>query len=60
MAGIGRFLKNTWIELKRVHWPSRRELTSYTITVVITVAFLTVFFALLDYVISELLYLVTG
>ncbi|WP_085520813.1 preprotein translocase subunit SecE [Tuberibacillus sp. Marseille-P3662] len=63
MAGIvkkaGRFFQNAWIELKRVRWPNRRELTSYTVTVVLTVVFVSVFFALIDLGTSQVLELIT-
>ncbi|HPZ22234.1 MAG: preprotein translocase subunit SecE [Bacillota bacterium] len=32
------FLKNVRRELKKVHWPNRRELTTYTAIVLISVA----------------------
>lgn len=54
-----RFFQNVIKEMKRVTWPTRRQLVSYTITVIITVTFITVFFALLDLGISELLRLIT-
>lgn len=52
MAGIaqktGRFFTNVVRELKRVSWPTRKELTKYTITVLTTVIFIVIFFALID------------
>ncbi|WP_221569204.1 MULTISPECIES: preprotein translocase subunit SecE [Bacillaceae] len=52
MAGIaqktGRFFTNVVRELKRVSWPNRKELTKYTITVLTTVIFIVIFFALID------------
>jgi len=41
--------------MKKVSWPNGRELTSYTITVISTVAFVAVFFALIDLGITQLL-----
>jgi len=52
------FFADSWSELKKVRWPNRKELTSYTIVVIITVVFVTVYFALLDLGISEILRLV--
>lgn len=54
------FFADSWTELKKVRWPNRKELTSYTIVVLVTVTFVTVYFALLDYGISELLRLLFG
>ncbi|SDK58493.1 preprotein translocase subunit SecE [Sediminibacillus albus] len=49
------FFKNVSREMKKVSWPKGRELTSYTITVVSTVAFVAVFFAIIDLGITEIL-----
>jgi len=48
------FFSDSWFELKKVRWPNRKELTSYTIVVVVTVAFITVYFSILDLGISKL------
>ncbi|HEX6922664.1 MAG TPA: preprotein translocase subunit SecE [Bacillales bacterium] len=53
-----RFIQNVIKELKRVSWPTRRQLVSYTITVLITVVFIAVFFALLDLGISKLIQMI--
>lgn len=50
-----KFLKNVSREMKKVSWPKRRELTSYTITVIATVSFVAVFFAIIDFGISQAL-----
>ncbi len=49
------FFADSWSELKKVKWPNRKELTTYTLVVLVTVTFVTVYFALLDFGISELL-----
>jgi preprotein translocase subunit SecE len=53
------FFNDSWTELKKVKWPNRKELTSYTIVVVCTVIFVTIYFAILDLGISELVRLVS-
>lgn len=50
-----KFFKNVTREMKKVTWPKGRELTSYTITVIATVAFVAVFFALVDLGITQIL-----
>lgn len=52
------FFADSWAELKKVKWPSRKELVSYTIVVISTVIFVTIYFALLDLGISEVLRLI--
>jgi preprotein translocase subunit SecE len=52
------FFADSWSELRKVKWPSRKELISYSIVVIITVTFITLYFAILDLGISELLRLI--
>jgi preprotein translocase subunit SecE len=52
------FFADSWAELKKVKWPNRKELISYTLVVLFTVAFVTVYFYVLDLGISELLRLI--
>lgn len=47
------FFVDSWSELKKVRWPNRKELISYTIVVLVTVTFVTLYFALLDWIISS-------
>ncbi|PRO64623.1 preprotein translocase subunit SecE [Alkalicoccus urumqiensis] len=54
------FLKEVTTEMKRVTWPTGKELRKYTGVVVATVAFMAVFFAASDFVISSLLQLITN
>ncbi|MFB5663039.1 preprotein translocase subunit SecE [Alteribacillus sp. HJP-4] len=49
-----RFLRDVNKEMKRVTWPTRKELTKYTIVVIITIIFFIIFFALIDSGLSEL------
>nr|WP_241432851.1 preprotein translocase subunit SecE [Listeria fleischmannii] len=44
--------------MRKVTWPTRKELTSYTVTVVITVILFAVFFMLLDFGIEQLIQLI--
>jgi len=53
------FFGDAWSELRKVKWPSRKEIVSYTLVVIGTVAFVTVYFYILDLGISELIRLVT-
>ncbi|MEJ8778704.1 preprotein translocase subunit SecE [Pseudogracilibacillus sp. ICA-222130] len=49
------FLKNVSREMKKVTWPKGPELVSYTITVIVTVAFVALFFAVIDLGITQIL-----
>jgi len=52
------FFGDSWGELKKVRWPSRKELVSYTVVVIVTVLLITVYFWGLDIGISSLVELV--
>ncbi|NLJ87054.1 MAG: preprotein translocase subunit SecE [Firmicutes bacterium] len=54
---IGRFLKEVRAELRKVVWPNRKELTTYTIVVIVTVAIVSVFISIVDIGFGQLLYL---
>ena len=55
MQGIGSFFREVGREMRKVSWPKRKELTSYTVTVLSTVVFFTLFFAVIDLGISILI-----
>lgn len=50
-----KFLKSVVDEMKQVTWPTGKELTKYISTVVVTVFLFSVFFAVVDFGVSELL-----
>lgn len=52
------FLTDSFAELKKVRWPSRKELTSYTLVVFITIVAVTIYFWVLDIGISALVELI--
>jgi len=52
------FFSDSWSELKKVKWPTRKELTTYTLVVMFTVVFVTIYFWVLDLGISGLLRLI--
>jgi len=57
---IQRFLKGTLNELKKVHWPNRRETAIYTLVVLVTVLFVGVLIWLFDSALSAILRLILG
>lgn len=60
IIGSVRFLRDGINELKRVRWPGRKELTSYTIVVITTVVFIAIYFTILDLGISRLVEFIVG
>lgn len=47
-AGIGEYFKGIKLEMKKVVWPTRKELGAYTMVVVFTCAFFALGFWLID------------
>ena len=52
-TSVRQFLKEVRLELKKVDWPSRRELVSYTVVVLATLIVTTLYVAGLDYAFSK-------
>ncbi len=55
---IGRYLREVRAELRKVVWPSRKELVTYTLVVLVTVGIAALFLGVVDIVVSELLTLI--
>ena len=53
-VGVFQFLREVRAELKRVHWPSRSEVASYSLVVLVAVTLLTLFVFLLDQMFGQL------
>ena len=51
-------VKDMWAELKKVTWPSRKDLIRQSTVVIVFVLILTVVVGLMDYVLSNLLRLI--
>lgn len=58
MQRLTKFFSEVGREMRKVSWPRRKELTRYTITVLSTVAFVAIFFAIIDSGISKLIRLI--
>lgn len=54
------FFADSWAELRKVRWPSRKELISYTIVVLVTVTFVTLYFYVIDLGLTKLIELFFG
>ncbi len=54
---IGRFLREVRAELKKVVWPNRKELSTYTVVVIVTVAIVAVFISLVGLGFGQILFL---
>jgi len=52
-VGIRQFISEVRTELKRVAWPSRREVTTFTLVTLITSGFVTLYTLVLDIGLKE-------
>ncbi|SFJ37467.1 preprotein translocase subunit SecE [Thermoflavimicrobium dichotomicum] len=59
VTGTTGFFRGSVQELKKVRWPSKKEMVSYTFVVLITCFLLTLFFFIIDLGIAELVKLIT-
>lgn len=55
---IGKFFKEVKNELKKVQWPNKKELTSYTSLVLVLVVSVAVFIFLIDQAFTGILNLI--
>lgn len=47
-ANIARPFKNMWHELRKVTWPTRKDLVNYTLIVIVFMVFMGIVIGLLD------------
>ena len=59
-ARMGLFYRQVVAELRKVIWPTRRELITYTTVVIFFVTALTIFVSILDWLFGKLVLFVFG
>ena len=59
-ARIGLFYRQVVSELTKVVWPTRNELTTYTLVVLVFVTFVIAVVSLLDLVLTKLVFWIFG
>jgi preprotein translocase subunit SecE len=55
-----QFVQEAWTELKKVHWPSRKETQAATVVVLLSVMFVALYLGLVDLVLSRLMQFLLG
>ena len=60
LARIGLFYRQVVSELRKVVWPTRKQLTTYTAVVLVFVTFIIAVVSLLDLVLTKIVFLVFG
>jgi len=56
VARAGQFLEECWTELKRVHFPTRKETQAATVVVILSVAVVGVYLGAVDFLLSTLIH----
>ncbi|KYG89927.1 preprotein translocase subunit SecE [Metasolibacillus sp. FSL H7-0170] len=54
MSKVTTFLQEVGAEMRKTSWPKSKELTKYTVVVIVTVIFFALYFSVVDLGISEL------
>lgn len=54
MKKLARFLDGVRKEMKRVRWPNRKELLTYSTVTIVFIATFCIFFGVLDIVLSSI------
>jgi preprotein translocase subunit SecE len=54
------FFQESWQELKKVHWPSRKETYAATLVVIVVVVLISVYLAMVDFVLTKAIQAVIG
>lgn len=57
---VSKYLREALDELKKVSWPTQSQVINQTIVVILITIFIAAFFALLDFVFSNLIRLLIG
>ncbi|WP_413364091.1 preprotein translocase subunit SecE [Lysinibacillus sp. 3P01SB] len=55
MSKITNFLSEVGSEMRKTSWPKSKELTKYTVVVIVTVIFAALYFTVVDLGVSEAL-----
>jgi preprotein translocase subunit SecE len=53
IARLSGFFQEAWQELKKVHWPSRKETYAATLVVIVVVVLISVYLALVDLALTK-------
>ena len=56
IARAGQFLEECWSELKRVHFPTRKETQAATLVVIVAVAVVGIYLGVVDFLLSSFIH----
>jgi len=56
----GEFIQEAWQELKKVHWPSRKETYAATLVVIVVVVLISIYLAVVDLALTKAIQAIIG
>ena len=59
-ARLVRFIREVWAELRKVIWPNRKQMVTYTIVVLVFLAFMVTLIGLVDLGVAKVVMMVFG
>jgi preprotein translocase subunit SecE len=58
--GAKEFVEEAWVELMKVHWPSRKETYAATLVVIVVVILISIYLALVDFGLTSAIEAIIG
>jgi preprotein translocase subunit SecE len=58
--GAKEFVEESWVELMKVHWPSRKETYAATLVVIVVVILISIYLALVDFGLTSAIEAIIG
>lgn len=58
--GAKGFVEESWVELMKVHWPSRKETYAATLVVIVVVILISIYLAVVDFGLTSAIEAIIG
>ncbi len=58
--GAKDFFEEAWVELMKVHWPTRKETYAATVVVIVVVILISIYLALVDFGLTKVIEAIIG
>jgi preprotein translocase subunit SecE len=58
--GTKDFIEEAWVELMKVHWPTRKETYAATVVVIVVVILIALYLALVDFGLTKVIEAIIG
>jgi preprotein translocase subunit SecE len=54
------FVEESWVEVTKVHWPSRKETYAATLVVIVVVILISIYLAVVDFALTKAIETIVG